>query len=41
MKKIMMWALALGLLVGATAFAAEQCCGDPDCCASGCCDTCC
>jgi hypothetical protein len=41
MKTMMIWAFALTMMLGTTAFAAEQCCGDPACCASGSCDTCC
>jgi hypothetical protein len=40
MFKLTSFALALSLLMGATLFAADGCCGDPACCASGCCKNC-
>ncbi len=40
MFKLTSFALAFSLLMGATLFAADGCCGDPACCASGCCKTC-
>lgn len=35
MKKLMIWAIALGLLAGATVYAAEECCCTPACCTDG------
>ena len=42
MKTIMMLTLALGLMFGATAFAAQSCCGGSCCCCDdgGCCPAC-
>jgi len=37
MTRINVWALALGLFAG---IVAADCCGDPACCASGCCHDC-
>jgi hypothetical protein len=42
--KTMIWALALSMLAGTAAFAGgfteDKCCGDPACCAAGCCHHC-
>ncbi|HLW75709.1 MAG TPA: hypothetical protein VKS01_01970 [Bryobacteraceae bacterium] len=40
MTRINMWALTLSLFAGIVADCCD-CCGDPDCCASGCCHDCC